>query len=135
MELDECLLARFVDQHEGVHAKALHVAVVERHTNVVKQERKLGGDKQQQAHRRGGGGCQSRGTEGHNGNTQTTHYIKRVTVAGVGATCFMACKQCLKQTGSSLQLVSRQQATQQPAAMQAASYLAALQNAHEKQQC
>jgi hypothetical protein len=48
VELDECLLALLVQQHEGVDTKALHVAVVEGYTNVVKQERKLQQQQQQQ---------------------------------------------------------------------------------------
>lgn len=38
VELDERLLPGRVEQHEGVHAKALHVAVVEGDAEVVEQE-------------------------------------------------------------------------------------------------
>ena len=41
MELDVGDLALLVDQGEGVHAKALHVAVVLRNTNIVQQEGEL----------------------------------------------------------------------------------------------
>jgi hypothetical protein len=41
VELDERLPALRVEQHEGVDAKALHVAVVEGHTNIVKQKGEL----------------------------------------------------------------------------------------------
>jgi hypothetical protein len=41
VELDQRLHARGVDELEGVHAKALHVAVVEGHAHVVQQEREL----------------------------------------------------------------------------------------------
>lgn len=41
VELDERLPAARRDELERVHAKALHVAVVERHADVVEQEREL----------------------------------------------------------------------------------------------
>jgi hypothetical protein len=41
VEFDIGLPARLVDELEGVHAKALHVAVVEWDANVVVQEREL----------------------------------------------------------------------------------------------
>ena len=41
MKLDQRLLARGVDQHKGVHPKALHVTVVQGHAPVVHQEGEL----------------------------------------------------------------------------------------------
>ena len=43
VELDQRLLALGVDQDEGVHPKALHVAVVGRHAPVIQQEGELQG--------------------------------------------------------------------------------------------
>ena len=41
VELDVCDLALLVDQSEGVHSKALHVAVVEGDAHVILQEGEL----------------------------------------------------------------------------------------------
>ena len=41
VELDVVDLARLVDEGEGVHAKALHVAVIGRHAHIIHQECEL----------------------------------------------------------------------------------------------